>query len=136
MAGNTCAKCGAPVEAGAIECPNCGTRVRPTGAGAITIKVSMGFLSGESTFEQDVITIGRPDPERGSSPDIDLSGDDAVSRFHAELRRRADGYYLVDLGSTNGTRLRGEEIAALTEVKLESGEEIGVGEKTRLAVQF
>ena len=135
MAGK-CAKCGATVPAGASECPNCGVSVGSGEPGPVIIQVSLGFLSGRRTFDQPVITIGRPDPDRGSRPDIDLSGDDAVSRFHAELRRREDGYYLVDLGSTNGTRLRGEEIPALTEVKLKSGDEIGLGEKTTVVVEF
>jgi len=102
----------------------------------LTVEVNLDYLHGSKQFDQETITIGRADPERGAKPDIDLSGDDAVSRFHAEIRRRGDGYYLVDLGSTNGTRLRGKEIEALTEVKLESGDEITVGEKTTITVRF
>jgi hypothetical protein len=48
-----------------------------------------------------VFTIGR-------SPDCDLPlGDPTVSWLHAELRRTADGWVLVDLGSRNGTRVNG-----------------------------
>ncbi len=136
MARKACATCGATLEQGATQCPNCGEAVQAGGGKPITIRISLDYLSGERTFDQEVVTIGRPDPDRGSHPDIDLSGDDAVSRFHAELRRREDGYYLVDLGSTNGTRLGEEEVTALSEVKLKSGDEISLGEKTRLVVQF
>ena len=132
----TCAACGAEVPAGAGACPKCGARLSSGTPGALTVQVTVGYLTGPQTFDEDVVTIGRPDPDRGSHPDVDLSGDDAVSRFHAELRRRADGYYLVDLGSTNGTRLRGEEVPALSECKLESGDEIGIGERTTLRVEF
>lgn len=48
-----------------------------------------------------VFTIGR-------SPDCDLSlGDMTVSWRHAELRRTGEAWVLVDLGSTNGTRVNG-----------------------------
>jgi len=48
-----------------------------------------------------VFTIGR-------SPDCDLPlGDQTVSWVHAELRQMADAWVLVDLGSTNGTRVNG-----------------------------
>ena len=48
-----------------------------------------------------VFTIGR-------SPDCDLPlGDMTVSWHHAELRRTEEAWVLVDLGSTNGTRVNG-----------------------------
>jgi hypothetical protein len=44
----------------------------------------------------------------GRSPDCDLSlGDLTVSWHHAELRRSGQAWVLVDLGSTNGTRVNG-----------------------------
>jgi hypothetical protein len=48
-----------------------------------------------------VFTIGR-------SPDCDLPlGDMTVSWRHAELRHTGEAWVLVDLGSTNGTRVNG-----------------------------
>jgi transcriptional regulator with PAS, ATPase and Fis domain len=42
----------------------------------------------------------------GSHADADLSlSDPSVSRYHAELRLMADGVLVIDLGSTNGTRI-------------------------------
>ena len=53
-----------------------------------------------------VFTIGR-------SPDCDLPlGDPTVSWVHAELRRTADGWVLVDLGSRNGTRVNGWRVGS------------------------
>jgi transcriptional regulator with AAA-type ATPase domain len=54
-------------------------------------------------FAQPTIVIGR----KGA----DLTIDDAsMSRLHAELRLDPDGYKLRDLGSTNGTHVRGVKI--------------------------
>ena len=37
--------------------------------------------------------------------------DDQVSRQHAKLEPRDGGYYIVDLGSSNGTKLNGVAVA-------------------------
>jgi len=54
-------------------------------------------------------------------------GDSSVSRRHAEVRPSGDGWMLVDLGSTNGTRINGVPI---TEHRLEDGDTIAVGDAT------
>ena len=47
----------------------------------------------------------------GRSKDSDIQVEDAnVSRRHAELRREGDAWWLVDLGSTNGTELNGKRV--------------------------
>ncbi len=66
-----------------------------------------------------VATIGR-------SPDCTVHlADSSVSRRHAELRPAGDGWALVDLGSTNGTRVNG---ATVTERRLKDGDAISVGD--------
>lgn len=71
---------------------------------------------------EEPVTIGRlPDCE------IVLS-DPNVSRRHAEVRRDAGEFVVVDLGSTNGTRVNG---AGVKERRLADGDEITVG-NTRL----
>ncbi|PZG21628.1 DUF1707 and FHA domain-containing protein [Nonomuraea aridisoli] len=63
---------------------------------------------------------------RGSACDLVLS-DLTVSRVHAELRRAADGeWMLVDLGSLNGTRLNGWRLVGPARVK--SGDEVSFGD--------
>lgn len=50
--------------------------------------------------------------------------DVSVSRHHAEIRPRSDGYWIVDVGSLNGTyvnRIRVEE------ARLKDGDEIQIG---------
>jgi hypothetical protein len=51
--------------------------------------------------------------------------DTSVSRRHAEIRPASGGWTIVDLGSTNGTRVNG---APVTERKLEDGDTITVGD--------
>jgi len=46
---------------------------------------------------------------RGAHNDV-VVDDDSVSDTHAKLQRREDGWYLVDLGSTNGTYVGGSRL--------------------------
>ena len=46
---------------------------------------------------------------RGAHNDIIVS-DESVSDSHAKLQRREDGWYVVDMGSTNGTYVGGRRI--------------------------
>jgi len=55
-------------------------------------------------LERGLLTIGR-----GADNDLVLQ-DTQVSRHHAELRRRGDQWFLVDLGSTNGTFVGGTRL--------------------------
>jgi hypothetical protein len=48
---------------------------------------------------------------RGAYNDVVIA-DDSVSDAHAKLQRRDDGWFLVDVGSTNGTYVAGQRIAA------------------------
>jgi hypothetical protein len=65
------------------------------------------------------VTIGR-----GADAAVRLA-DASVSRRHAEIRRSGDGWTVVDLGSTNGTRVNG---APVTERRLQDGDAITVGD--------
>ncbi|HEX9766202.1 MAG TPA: FHA domain-containing protein [Nitriliruptorales bacterium] len=85
----------------------------------------------------DVVTVGRRSDADGWYPDVDLSAghdDRAASRRHAELRRTADGWELVDLGSTNGTSLNGALIAVGEARPLHDGDRINLGGFTRMIV--
>jgi pSer/pThr/pTyr-binding forkhead associated (FHA) protein len=46
---------------------------------------------------------------RGAHNDV-IIDDDSVSDIHAKLQRREDGWYLIDLGSTNGTYVGGSRL--------------------------
>ena len=48
---------------------------------------------------------------RGAHNDVVID-DDSVSDSHAKLQRREDGWFLIDLGSTNGTYVGGSRLAS------------------------
>ncbi len=92
---------------------------------------------GTAAAEAQLVTVGGSGPAQpvalskdvtslGRLPECDVVvADPGASRRHAEIRRRGDGYALVDLASTNGTLVNG---AAVAEVPLEPGDLITIGE--------
>jgi pSer/pThr/pTyr-binding forkhead associated (FHA) protein len=95
--------------------------------------VRIGPFSATYEIDKPEYTIGRPDPKTGTSPDIALEWDDAVSRHHAHILRRSDGDYLEDVGSSNGTLLNGQPIAVHTPILLKDGDVITIGERTQIS---
>jgi pSer/pThr/pTyr-binding forkhead associated (FHA) protein len=50
-----------------------------------------------------------------------------VSLVHARIERRGEDYYVVDDGSTNGTRLNGMPLGAGQRALLKDGDRLGIG---------
>jgi len=64
--------------------------------------------------------------EVGRDEDVAIRVDEPlVSRRHARLERRGEGWVVVDLGSTNFTRVNGERV--LRERELVHGDELRLG---------
>ncbi len=78
-------------------------------------------------LEESVHTVGRT-----QSSSVRLH-DTEVSREHAELVRRGDGYLLRDLGSSNGTFINGQ---VATEHELASGDQLQFGKSLLLYTGF
>lgn len=74
----------------------------------------------EIEIKSGLITLGR-------APDnaVALVSDSNVSRYHAEIERRGDNFYLVDLNSRNGTFVNDEPIEG--ERRLQEGDKISLG---------
>src|SRR4051812_1701867 len=68
----------------------------------------------------DETLIGRVD---SSHIEVD---DPAVSRLHARIERRTDGFYVTDLDSATGTLVNGRALSEAT--LLRDGDEIAVGQ--------
>jgi pSer/pThr/pTyr-binding forkhead associated (FHA) protein len=77
----------------------------------------------------DIISLSRLRTTIGRSARSDVCIPDAfASRLHAEVRQEGDTYWLLDLGSANGTRYNGSVVTS--GVPLISGGEIQIGETT------
>lgn len=90
-------------------------REGPGGAGAGSLVLPTG---DRFTLAQHPISVGRR-PESNI-----VLADPNVSRDHAEIRPQGDGFMLIDLGSTNGSKVNGVRVA---QRMLEDGDEISFG---------
>jgi hypothetical protein len=75
-------------------------------------------------LQSEQLTIGR-----SAGNDLILA-DPEVSRRHIRIVRRADGFAVEDIGSTNGTFVNGQRISHLT--LLQDGDAIDLGDTVRL----
>ena len=83
------------------------------GAGALLLATGDRYMLGA-----EPVTFGR-------MPECDITLNDSnVSRRHAEIRPVGDGFHLVDLGSTNGSKVNGVRVS---ERELVDGDELGFG---------
>ncbi|GAC1362421.1 MAG: hypothetical protein NVSMB42_22050 [Herpetosiphon sp.] len=81
--------------------------------------------------------IGRDDPISGIHPDIDLTAaggeSGGVSRRHATLHFENGNWSVIDLDSTNYTRINGNRVAPNVSTPLHNGDKIQFG---RLQFEF
>jgi hypothetical protein len=76
-----------------------------------------------------VVWLLKPDNTLGANADNDLVLADAlVSGRHARLRWDGAGWWLEDLGSTNGTQVDGRRLVALTPEKVALGARLQLGD--------
>ncbi len=91
--------------------------------------IQNGQLAGQRwLIDRDRVVLGR---ELGSA-DLMLP-ERQISRRHAELYRKEDGFWLRDLGSKNGTFVNGKEIKESAPVKLTDGDEIQIALSVKIA---
>jgi pSer/pThr/pTyr-binding forkhead associated (FHA) protein len=87
------------------------------------------FDGKEITLGDNITTIGR-----ASDNTISFPSDSNVSRYHAEIEWRNGDFYLIELGSSNGTTIKGERIKS--EKPLDDGDEIVFGGTSRIEFSF
>jgi pSer/pThr/pTyr-binding forkhead associated (FHA) protein len=103
----------------------------PAGGQAYLRAPSGDLLPLDSSY----VIIGRKDAEYEVPLDLDLAKHDpaqAVSRRHACISREAGKYSLLDLGSTNGTRLNEVDLIPNKKVPLKDGDRIEFGRGLRV----
>ena len=84
------------------------------------------IINDENEFatQHPVITFGR-------TSDNDVALDDTnVSRYHARIEQREDGYWLIDQESSNGSSVNGNQVE--TEMLLENNDVILFGGSSRI----
>jgi len=83
------------------------------------LRVESGFYAGlEWPIGSEPTVIGR-----GRQADFML-GEATISRTHARVGREGEGFFLEDLGSTNGTQVNGKRVAR---GPLRDGDELCMG---------
>jgi len=94
-----------------------GVRPRPP---RLRVVGGPGLPSGKKIDIGAATVIGRED-----NVGIHLDGDEFASGQHARIEPRADGVWVEDLGSTNGTFVNGERVTAQ---RLQAGDVVRVGQ--------
>ena len=91
------------------------------------VRVMRGFYEGlEVPVDREWMVIGR-----GRSADLVIA-EPTISRSHAALGYDREGFFVQDLGSTNGTRVNGNREP---QMRLASGDELQLG-KLRLKLHL
>jgi len=87
--------------------------------GGASIRVLQGFYEGlEVPLDRDWMVIGR-----GRSADLVIA-EPTISRAHAAIGWDAEGFFMQDLGSTNGSKLNGQRSPL---ARLKDGDELQLG---------
>jgi pSer/pThr/pTyr-binding forkhead associated (FHA) protein len=134
LGSNFCSSCGAVLETQAAE--NTTITFHPTAPTDPTDEEVSVEL--DEVPEEIAVLVVKRGPQAGSRfaldsavttagrhPESDIFLDDiTVSRRHAEVERRGEGYVVRDVGSLNGTYLNRERIE---EAALENGDEVQIG---------
>ncbi|MEP7121744.1 MAG: GGDEF domain-containing protein [Byssovorax sp.] len=98
-----------------------GTEPLPAWTLIVIYSKKPSFLGKRIALDRSPLRIGR-----SADNDVVLAWDSA-SRHHAHVERREEGYFLVDLGSTNGTWLNDVQLTR-KETALKDGDRITIGQ--------
>jgi len=90
---------------------------------ALLVIIQPGHATREFEVGDEVVAVGR-----ALDNTICLDGDTNVSRYHAEIEKRGDIFWLLDLGSSNGTTVN--DVPVEFERQLQDGDLISVGGST------
>lgn len=125
-----CPNCGSdknrPVASFCLVCGHTLSALVPAPGPALSVMPAVAQLILPSGM---VFQVTGPVTTLGRDPDNDVVlQDNQVSRCHAEIHEQGGGYVLEDLGSSNGTTVNGQRIAAPW--PLQPGDQIGIGSAT------
>lgn len=113
-------------------------QARPTSESAYDPNAAWGYLNfsdgKQVKLTGERVVVGRYDHDLGGiNPEIDLAamqGSDAVSRIHAALEHIGSSYTLMDLNSTNATRVNGKRLEPDKATPINDGDTLQFGKVT------
>jgi serine/threonine protein kinase len=124
-----CPACGGANRPSARFCVGCGYSFVPLQPAVLRI-VEPVRAAWEMPVANSPMLLGRASEAEGYRPDFDMTFyDDGgyVSRRHARITRGRGGYFVMDLGSSNGTTVNGQPLVARHAYQLRNGDQIKVG---------
>ena len=130
-----CPRCKHRNELAARFCVRCGyafVGIRP----AVLRVIEPVRAAWEMPIAKSPMLFGRARPEEGYRPDFDMSFYDPegyVSRRHGQIIKARNGYFITDLGSSNGTYVNDRALPSHKPRLLRNGDEINIGE---VVIQF
>jgi hypothetical protein len=84
------------------------------------INAKLKFDGREINIGEGITTLGR-----ASDNNVSFINDPNVSRYHAEIETQGEDFWLIELGSSNGTTVNGEKVTS--EILLKNGDKILLG---------
>ena len=128
--GKACPRCKHENEPAARFCVRCGYAF--IGLRPAVLRVTEPVRAAwEMPVSRSPLLFGRARPEEGYRPDFDMSFYDPegyVSRRHGQILTARNGYFIIDLGSSNGTLVNGRPLPAHKPRLLRNGDKVTVGE--------
>ncbi|HSM58754.1 MAG TPA: FHA domain-containing protein [Candidatus Sulfomarinibacteraceae bacterium] len=104
---------------------------QPVHADAVTFVIPSSGRRVRLSLAQE-IRVGRRDHAAGVTPELDLAEDEGmdagVSRLHATINSSAEGVFVVDQNSTNGTQLNDFRLPPELPYPLHDGDELRFGQ--------
>ncbi len=102
------------------------------------LMVVIGPESGRRVpFDGEILRIGAvPEDDQGQNDLVIPDPSRMISRFHCEIHRREKHYYLIDLGSTNGTYLNNRKLKPGQKTPIKRGARFRLGDDCVVKLGF
>ena len=124
-----CPACGRANSVSARFCVGCGHSFVPIRPAILRI-VEPVRAAWEMPVAHSPMLLGRASEAEGYRPDFDMTfydDGDYVSRRHARITKGRGGFFVADLGSSNGTTVNGHSLAPHRAYLLRNGDRIKIG---------
>jgi serine/threonine protein kinase len=124
-----CPACGRANKVAARFCAGCGHSFVPLQPAILRV-VEPVRAAWEMPVSRSPMLLGRASEAEGYQPDFDMTfydEGDYVSRRHARITKGQSGYFVTDLGSSNGTTVNGRALSPNRAQLLRNGDRVKVG---------